>query len=202
MKKSELIERLANRTGQKSAEVKKTIDALNQELIEQVVAGGKVILPGFGTFSRSWTPPRQGRNPRTGRLVQLHPRYHARFSPGATLQNRLKALIPTFDQDPEHQKARRTARTLVTDLKLYHGAMLEQTRKTGKPDDAFQALIESAMQRYQDRVPESVRKVRNYLEEELAAVLRFRLDLSAFVPQEGDVGAEGALAKRLSHDAK
>jgi len=175
MKKRELIDRVSQRTGQPAAEVKKSIDALLVEMIDQLVSGEKVVLPGLGTLQRVWSPPRQGRNPRTGKLVQLHPRFHARFVPGATVQHRLKALIPVYDTDPEHVRARRTARTLVKDLRLYHQDLIDAARKTGKIDDALRELLVSVRETFRGRVPEATLKERNYLQEELNAAFKFEV---------------------------
>lgn len=179
MKKSTLIERIAQRNGRPVTETKLAIDALISELTEAVVTGEKVVLPGFGTFHRVWSPPRSGRNPKTGRLVQLHPRYHARFSPGTTLQTRLKSLIPIYDEDPDHIKARRSARTLVGDLKLYHAAALERVRKAGALDDEMTELLQSAIDRYHAKVPAHITRARHYFREELTAVLKFEVDVEA-----------------------
>lgn len=175
MKKRELIDRVAQRTGQNPAEVKKSINALLEEVIEQLVSGERVVLPGLGTLQRVWSPPRQGRNPRSGKLVQLHPRFHARFVPGATVQHKMRALIPVFDSDPEHLRARRTARTLVKDLRLYHQDLIDQARKSGQIDEALRELLVSVRETYRGRLPEGILSQRNYLQEELNAAFKFEV---------------------------
>ncbi len=171
MKKTELIERVAKRTGASRATTRKVLNATLDEILACLVRGEKVTLTGFGTFDRVWSPPRRARHPRTGRLIELHPRYHVRFAASAPLARRLKALIPRFDGNVAHQKARRTARTLASDIRLYHGSLVEAARREGKPGKQLAELLEEARARYRDRVPAPIRRERDYLEEEIAALL-------------------------------
>jgi DNA-binding protein HU-beta len=71
MKKSELIESVANATGDSKAAVGATLDATLSAIIEAVKAGDKVQLTGFGTFERRHRQARVGRNPQTGAEVQI-----------------------------------------------------------------------------------------------------------------------------------
>ena len=50
MNKSELIDAVAQKTGQTKGDTGKTLDALIDVIIEAVVAGDKIQLVGFGTF--------------------------------------------------------------------------------------------------------------------------------------------------------
>jgi len=72
MTRSDLVEALANRFGQlthRDAEfaVKAILDAMNDAL----VAGHRIEIRGFGSFSINHRPPRMGRNPRSGESVAI-----------------------------------------------------------------------------------------------------------------------------------
>jgi integration host factor subunit beta len=92
MTRSDLVEELANRFGQlthRDAEfaVKAILDAMNDAL----VAGYRIEIRGFGSFSISHRPPRMGRNPRSGESVAIPEKRVPHFKPG-------KALRESVDQ--------------------------------------------------------------------------------------------------------
>jgi integration host factor subunit beta len=92
MTRSDLVEELANRFGQlthRDAEfaVKAILDAMNNAL----VAGHRIEIRGFGSFSISHRPPRMGRNPRSGESVAIPEKRVPHFKPG-------KALRESVDQ--------------------------------------------------------------------------------------------------------
>lgn len=171
MHKRDLIARIAARASLPERSVQVCLDAAFVEILEQVVAGERIAWPGFGTFTRVWHAPRTSRNPRTGRLLQVHPRYSLRFRPSSRMQEKLRTLVPILT-DPEHVRARRTARTLIDDLKLYHLPLIDFTRKTGTASEELLGLLTEVRLRYQERVAPEITHIRNYLEEELAALLR------------------------------
>ena len=92
MTRSDLVEELANRFGQlthRDAEfaVKAILDAMNDAL----VAGHRIEIRGFGSFSINRRPPRMGRNPRSGESVAIPEKRVPHFKPG-------KALRESVDQ--------------------------------------------------------------------------------------------------------
>lgn len=92
MTRSDLVEELANRFAQlthRDAEfaVKAILDAMNDAL----VAGHRIEIRGFGSFSINHRPPRMGRNPRSGESVAIPEKRVPHFKPG-------KALRETVDQ--------------------------------------------------------------------------------------------------------
>ena len=52
-------------------------------------AGGKVQLPGFGTFGSKSRAGRQGRNPATGATIWIAPKKYPFFKPGKGLKDRV-----------------------------------------------------------------------------------------------------------------
>lgn len=87
MTRSDLVEELANRFSQlthRDAEfaVKAILDAMNDAL----VAGHRIEIRGFGSFSINRRPPRMGRNPRSGESVAIPEKRVPHFKPGKALR--------------------------------------------------------------------------------------------------------------------
>ena len=87
MTRSDLVEELASRFGQlthRDAEfaVKAILDAMNDAL----VAGHRIEIRGFGSFSINRRPPRMGRNPRSGESVAIPEKRVPHFKPGKALR--------------------------------------------------------------------------------------------------------------------
>ena len=87
MTRSDLVESLASRFGQlthRDAEVavKAILDAMNDAL----VAGHRIEIRGFGSFSINRRPPRMGRNPRSGESVAIPEKRVPHFKPGKALR--------------------------------------------------------------------------------------------------------------------
>ena len=75
MNKTELITKLAKKTGLTQAKAAETVDAIfnaHKGLIaSELGKGSKVTLPGFGSFSVRKRAARMGRNPATGEPIQI-----------------------------------------------------------------------------------------------------------------------------------
>lgn len=71
MKKSELISAIASASGETKACVSKVLDIFMEKTIEELKAGGQVILPGFASFSITHRSERTGRNPQTGATIKI-----------------------------------------------------------------------------------------------------------------------------------
>lgn len=85
MNKTELIEKIAAGSGLTKADAKKALDATMAAVKEALVAGDKVALVGFGTFSVSERPAREGVNPLTGEKINIAAKKVAKFKAGADL---------------------------------------------------------------------------------------------------------------------
>lgn len=69
--KLELVAALADATHLTRQEATRTLDALAGIVQERVEAGQTVVLPGLGRFSMKHRAARTGRNPATGRPVEI-----------------------------------------------------------------------------------------------------------------------------------
>jgi DNA-binding protein HU-beta len=71
MNKTELVNTIAQRTGQSAGAVGEVLAAFEAAVTEAVSSGDKVQLPGFLTFDRADRAARTGRNPATGAEIQI-----------------------------------------------------------------------------------------------------------------------------------
>ena len=83
LNKGDLIDSLANSTGESKKTVTTVIEAYVNEVQKQVKKGEKVTVPGFGTFERRNRSARTARNPRTGEEIQVKAAKVPAFKPGA-----------------------------------------------------------------------------------------------------------------------
>src|SRR5271155_1683146 len=65
MNRAELVDSVAQATGQPKTEVTRTLSGLVHTITSALAKGDKVTLVGFGTFERRNRKARTGRNPRT-----------------------------------------------------------------------------------------------------------------------------------------
>lgn len=85
MHKKELVEAVAKKTGNSQKDVKETLDAILNTVNQTLKKGDKVTLMGFGTFSVQQTKARTGRNPQTGKPMQIKAKKRPKFKAGAEL---------------------------------------------------------------------------------------------------------------------
>ena len=89
MNKTELIDKIAAGAGISKADSKKALDATVNALKEALIAGDKIQLVGFGTFSVNERPAREGINPATKEKIQIAAKKVATFKAGAELADAL-----------------------------------------------------------------------------------------------------------------
>ncbi len=89
MNKTELIEKIAVGSGLTKTDAKKALDATVEAIKEALIAGDKIALVGFGTFSVNERPAREGINPATKEKIQIAAKKVAKFKAGAELADAL-----------------------------------------------------------------------------------------------------------------
>jgi DNA-binding protein HU-beta len=62
---------------------------------DDLVAGRRVLIPGFGIFKPKRRPEREGRNPQTGKVLKIAPRRRIAFRAAWNVQERLDATDRT-----------------------------------------------------------------------------------------------------------
>lgn len=81
MNKAEFVDRIAARTGDRTA-AKEVVDVAIDEIQRAVVKGEKVSFAGFGVFEKRQRAARMARNPRTGDAVKVKKTVVPAFRPG------------------------------------------------------------------------------------------------------------------------
>ncbi len=71
----------------------------------------------------------------------------------------------------KHDEARRFARLLVSEIKLYNESKVEQGRRGRDLYERLKEDIDRSRQMYEERIPEDVRKSSNYFYDELVRIL-------------------------------
>lgn len=66
MSKALLVESVAEKLGSSKADAGKAIDAVLSSIGKVAESGGRITVPGFGTFRTKERPERAAKNPRTG----------------------------------------------------------------------------------------------------------------------------------------
>lgn len=89
MNKAQLIDAIAEKAGLTKADSKKALEAFVATVGESLKSGEKVALVGFGSFSVSERDARTGRNPQTGKMIQIAAKKVVKFKGGAELEGQL-----------------------------------------------------------------------------------------------------------------
>lgn len=91
MNKSELTQRLAERTNLSRADASRAVDAIFSSddglIAEALRKGEKVQITGFGSFETRQREARTGRNPRTGKEIKIGASTSAAFRAGKGLKD-------------------------------------------------------------------------------------------------------------------
>ena len=86
MNKAELIDAIAAEAGLSKADAKKALDAFVTATGNALKSGDRLSLVGFGSFSVSKREARTGRNPQTGKEIQIAAKNVVKFKAGADLE--------------------------------------------------------------------------------------------------------------------
>jgi DNA-binding protein HU-beta len=85
MNKSELIDGMAEHAGITKAAAKKALESFLGDVEGTLKKGGRVSLVGFGSWSVSKRNAREGRNPQTGKTIQIAAKNVVKFKAGSEL---------------------------------------------------------------------------------------------------------------------
>jgi len=85
MNKAQLIDAIAAKAGLTKADAKKALDAFIDSTSEALKGGDRVALVGFGSFSVAKRNARTGRNPQTGKEINIPAKTIVKFKPGSEL---------------------------------------------------------------------------------------------------------------------
>ena len=86
MNKSELISKVTEKTGLTKADTTKTLTGIIDTISKTLASGEKVTFVGFGTFGVNDLAARKGRNPQTGKAIDIPARKKPAFKAGKQLK--------------------------------------------------------------------------------------------------------------------
>ncbi len=95
MNKTELIEKVAKKTGMTKKDSTVAVDAIFSTapkegiIATELSAGRRVQITGFGTFQTRRRKKRKGRNPQTGETITIPASRFPAFSAGKSLKGRV-----------------------------------------------------------------------------------------------------------------
>ena len=85
MNKAELIDAIAASAGLSKADAKRALDGFVSATTSALAKGDAISLVGFGSIGISKRNARNGRNPKTGDVIQIAAKNTVRFKAGADL---------------------------------------------------------------------------------------------------------------------
>jgi hypothetical protein len=131
-------------------------------------------MPASGDFSAPASPASSPAPSRTDPGSTPHPagddRPSTQYIPPPGLA-RSTPLGAQTEEAKKHDEARRFARLLVSEIKLYNEAKVEQGRKNNDLYERLKEDIDRSRQMYDERISDEVRKVSNYFYDELVRIL-------------------------------
>lgn len=89
MNKAELIEAMASESNLTKADAKRALDSFINATSGALQKGDRVALVGFGSFSVTKRAARKGRNPQTGKEINIAAKKVVKFKPGNELSQKV-----------------------------------------------------------------------------------------------------------------
>ena len=89
MNKSELIERLAQKSGLNVIQSEEIVNLIYKRMRDTMMSGGRIEIRGFGSFVVKEYEACQGRNPKTGEKISVPPKKLPFFKVGKELKERI-----------------------------------------------------------------------------------------------------------------
>lgn len=91
MTKAELVDKIHAKAGLSTkAKTEMALDAAITVLSEALANGASITFTGFGSFKVTERAPRKGRNPRTGKEIDIPACKVVKFTPGKALKDAVK----------------------------------------------------------------------------------------------------------------
>ena len=91
MNKTELTAAVAEKSGLSKNAAAAAVQAVTDVITEELKAGGKVQIVGFGTFEVTERAEREGRNPQTGESMTISASKAPKFKAGKALKDAVNA---------------------------------------------------------------------------------------------------------------
>lgn len=91
--KAEIARVVAESTDVGADTVQRVITATFDAIADELAKGNNVTMRGFGTWRTKVLAPRTGRDPRTGKALEIQARTRIAFKPGSTLREQAESSI-------------------------------------------------------------------------------------------------------------
>lgn len=91
MNKTELVAAIAEKAGLSKKDAEGAVKAFTDTVAEQLKAGEKIQLVGFGTFEVAERAARTGKNPQTGEAIKIPASKAPKFKAGKALKDMINA---------------------------------------------------------------------------------------------------------------
>ncbi len=85
--KADLVDQVAKDSDLSKAKAAQAVNSLIENIIKAVSKNTNVTLTGFGTFTSMQRKARTGRNPQTGKAINIEARKVPKFRPGKGLKD-------------------------------------------------------------------------------------------------------------------
>ena len=89
MTKADLVKEMAKAAGGSKVSAERALNAVIEDVFDALKRGRRVTLGGFGTFMVTRRAQRNGRNPRTGKIITIPACRVPRFKPSRSLKDAL-----------------------------------------------------------------------------------------------------------------
>lgn len=103
--KKELVNRIADRTGQTKVVTKEIIQLFLDEVIHELATGNRLEFRDFGVFEVKFRKARRAQNPRTLEKVDVPPKKVVKFKVGRVMREKVGTGDGDGDGDSSHDDA-------------------------------------------------------------------------------------------------
>lgn len=90
MNKADLVRAIAEEVGTTNRSAEAMVNAFTDVVVRAVSEGDKVSLVGFGSFASAVRQARTGRNPATGKTINIPAKKVPKFAPGKEFRDSVK----------------------------------------------------------------------------------------------------------------
>ena len=97
--KKELIDRIADATGQRRVQVKKVVQQFLDEIIGELGQGNRLEFRDFGVFETKLRKSRRAQNPKTLQPVEVPEKRTVKFKVGRLMKQKLAAMTGVVIDD-------------------------------------------------------------------------------------------------------
>lgn len=92
MNKDMLIDTMAGKSGLPKKDAERAVNAFIETVSDALANGQKITIIGLGTFTVVTRKARPGRNPQTGKTIQIDEKKAPKFTPGTSLKNKVAGI--------------------------------------------------------------------------------------------------------------